>query len=36
MRHLKIKGYITAAHSLFSGVAQVLYQAELYVNHHVL
>lgn len=36
MRDLKIKGYITAAHALFSGVGQVLYQAKLYINHHVL
>lgn len=32
----KIKGYITAARTLFSGVGQALYQAKLYVNHRVL
>lgn len=35
-RDLKTKGYIAAAHTLFSGVGQVLYQAKLHVNHRVL
>lgn len=36
MRDLEIKGYCTAAHTLFSGAGQVLYQAKLYLNHDAL
>lgn len=36
MTGLKIKGYISAAPTLLSGVGQVLYQATLQINHHVL